>query len=156
LRATVIAAQQQQITRESHDADTYSNVHRIPLWAVARLGGPSGLFHHLSPCRYHGPLRRIGPCDAKTRPPADRAPGSGTRRTQQPQPAGWATDARRDGAALGTGAPSATRRPAWPPPMAGALMNARVAPAPHSGQAHGSRNCAIGRMAVNGPQTSQA
>jgi hypothetical protein len=36
--------------------------------------------------------------------------------------------------------------------MAGAVRNVRDAPLPQTGQAQGSRNSAIGRMAVNGPQ----
>ena len=44
---------------------------------------------------HHCPLHQTGPCDVKTRPPADRAPGSGDRRTQQPQPAGCAAEEGR-------------------------------------------------------------
>jgi hypothetical protein len=45
-------------------------------------------------CGRYCSLHRTGPCDVKTRPPADRAPGSGNRRTQQPQPAGCAEEGR--------------------------------------------------------------
>ena len=44
----------------------------------------------------HHPLRRTGPLDEKMRPPfEDSALGIGHRRTQQPQPAGWAAFAGR-------------------------------------------------------------
>lgn len=106
--------------------------------------------------RHHELPRRTGPCAVKTRPPADRAPASGKRRTQQPQPAGWAVEAGRAGDAPGSVAAKAMRPPALPPMMAGALKAARGTPAPHSGQAQGSRNCAMGRRAVNGPHASHA
>jgi hypothetical protein len=42
------------------------------------------------------------------------------------------------------------------PRSAGAVMIARGASPPHSGQASGSSNSAIARMAENGPQLSQS
>ena len=52
-----------------------------------------------------------GPCHVNTRPPAARAPGSGKRRTQQPQPAGCAAKAWRErvGARLGCSGAAARR-----------------------------------------------
>jgi hypothetical protein len=75
---------------------------------------------------------------------------------QQPQPAGWADEARLGSVALGLVTARATRPFAFPTTMAGALRKARATAVPQSGQVHGSRNCAMGRMAVNGPQASQA
>jgi len=42
------------------------------------------------------------------------------------------------------------------PATAGALRNVRAAETPQAGHAHGSRNSAIGRIAVNGPHFRQS
>jgi hypothetical protein len=105
----------------------------------------------------HRPLRRSGPLDEKTRPPfEDSALGIGHRRTQQPQPAGWAAFAGRWLFALRSFEARALRRVGSMPAMPGALRGVRGAPVPQAGQAHGSRNSAIDRIAVNGPHAWQS
>ena len=95
---------------------------------------------------------RSGPLAEKTRPLADdKALGIGRRRTQQPQPAGWAAVVGRGLLALRSFAARALRWVGSRPPMAGALSSIRDASRPQAGQAHASWYCAIDRMAVNGP-----
>jgi hypothetical protein len=102
-------------------------------------------------------LRRSGPLDEKTRAPFETiALGIGHRRTQQPQPAGWADFVNGGLLALRSFELRALRRVGSMRARAGALRNFRDAPMPQAGQAHGSRNCAIGRIAVNGPHTWQS
>ncbi len=74
---------------------------------------------------------------------------------QQPQPAGWPAFAGPRLLALRSFEARTLRRVGSMPAMAGALRNVRDAPVPHSGQAQGSRNSAIGRIAVNGPHAGQ-
>jgi hypothetical protein len=82
------------------------------------------------------------------RPPFDdNALGRGQRRTQQPQPAGWATFAPR------SLEPTGLRRAESLAARLGALRETRGALRPQVGQAHGSRNSAIGRIAVNAPHS---
>jgi hypothetical protein len=50
---------------------------------------------------------------------------------------------------------SALRRAEFMPAIAGALSSVRNASTPQAGQAHGSWNCTIGRIAVNGPHVEQ-
>jgi hypothetical protein len=105
----------------------------------------------------HRALRGSGPLDEKTRPPfEDSALRIGDRRTQQPQPAGWAAFVARWLLPLRSFEARALRRVGSVLAMAGALRNVRDAPAPQAGQAHGSRNSAIGRIAVNGPHAWQS
>jgi len=91
------------------------------------------------------------------RPPfEDSALGIGDGRTQQPQPAGWGAFVALRLLTSCSFEARALRRVGSMPAMAGALRNVRKAPAPQAGQAHGSRNSAIGRIAVNGPQFGQS
>ncbi|GGE01471.1 hypothetical protein GCM10011390_20430 [Aureimonas endophytica] len=106
--------------------------------------------------RAHRRSRGSGPLDEKTRSVEANALGIGDPRMQQPQPAGWAafTDSR-----LFVRASLAAKALRWigfRPAMAGALRMARGTMPPQVGQAHGSWNSAIGRIAVNGPQVGQA
>ncbi len=97
------------------------------------------------------PFRPGGPFDEKMRSPFDNnALGRGQRRTQQPQPAGWA--------AFAPCSFEATRllRAESMPARLGALREARGALPPQVGQAHGLRNSAIGRIAVNVPHSLQS
>jgi hypothetical protein len=80
----------------------------------------------------------------------------GHRRTQQPQLAGWANFGGFRLFALRSFEARALRRAGSMSAMAGALRNFRGAPMPQAGQAHESRKCAIGRIAVNGPHTWQS
>ena len=85
------------------------------------------------------------------RPPFDEiTPGSDHRRTQQPQPAGWASFAPDSF--------EATRllRAEPMPTRLGALREARGALQPQVGQVHGSRNSAMGRSAVKVPHSRQS
>lgn len=79
----------------------------------------------------------MGPCDVKTRPPTESAPGSFIRRMQQPHPAGCAADSRRAFASIGAVVP-----PEMPaenlPPMAVAPEIVRGAGYPQPGQGCGS------------------
>jgi hypothetical protein len=85
------------------------------------------------------------------RPPLDdNALGRGQRRTQQPQPAGWATFAP------GSFEATRLRRAEFMPARLGALREARGALQPQFGQAHGPRNSAIGRIAVKVPHWWQS
>ena len=105
----------------------------------------------------HRTLRGSGPLEEKTRPPfEDSALRTGERRMQQPQPAGWAAFVGPRLLASRSFEARALRRAGSMLAMAGALRNVRNAPTRHSGQAHGSRNSAIGRIAVNGPHASHA
>jgi hypothetical protein len=82
------------------------------------------------------------------RPPFDvNALGTGHRRTQQPQPAEWATFVPRSVEA------TRLRRAEAMPTRLGTLREARGALQPQVGQAYGSRNSAIGRIAVNAPHS---
>jgi hypothetical protein len=71
---------------------------------------------------------------------------------QQPQPAGWPPLAGPGRRASRSFEARTLRRVGSMLAMAGAVRNVRDAPLPQTGQAQGSRNSAIGRMAVNGPQ----
>ncbi|GLS55628.1 hypothetical protein GCM10007886_38130 [Methylobacterium gregans] len=94
----------------------------------------------------HCPLRRTGLFEEKTWPPLkDSALGIGHRRTQQPQPVGWRAFVARWLLTSCSFEGRAVRRVGAMPVMAGALSSVRDAPAPHSGQAHGSWNCDMGR-----------
>jgi hypothetical protein len=110
---------------------------------------PFGItFDEIGPCDSYRPFRPGGPLDEKMRPPFDAsALGTGHRRTQQPQPAGWATFAPPSLEATGL------RRAEAMPVRLGALREARGALHLQVGQAHGSRNSAIGRIAVNAPHS---
>ncbi len=74
---------------------------------------------------------------------------------QQPQPAPW-PDERRGAWRLRSLVAWAALSPASMPEIRGAVRKARPQASPQSGQACGSLNSAIGRMAVNGPQAAQA
>ena len=74
---------------------------------------------------------------------------------QQPQPAPWAPE-RRGAWRLRSLVAWAALTPASIPAMRGAVRKARGLVVPQSGQSCGSRNSAIGRMTVKGPQASQA
>ena len=80
----------------------------------------------------------------------DNALGRGQRRTQQPQPEGWAAFAPRSFEATGL------LRAGSMPARLGALRETRGTLQPQVGQAHGSRNSAIGRIAVKGPHSWQS
>lgn len=137
--------------------------------ALRRASGgspPEEPAHVSSPCwqssdrgwdSAYRPLRRTGPLDEKTRPPFENsALGIGDARTQQPQPAGWASFVKRWLLSPRSSEAWALRRFGSMPTMAGAPRIVRGASAPQAGQAHGSRNVAIGRIAVNGPHAGQS
>jgi hypothetical protein len=110
---------------------------------------PSGIeFDRIGSRDHYRPFRRGGPFDEKMRPPFDvNAFGTGHRRTQQPQPAGWATFVPRSVEA------TRLRQAEAMPARLGAPSEARGALQPQIGQTHGSRNSAIGRIAVNVPHS---
>jgi hypothetical protein len=74
---------------------------------------------------------------------------------QQPQPAPWLLE-RRGSCDDRSFVSAAMRLSRLMPRSAGAVRIARGASPPHSGQACGSSNSAIARMAENGPQLSQS
>ena len=106
----------------------------------------------------HCPLRRTGPLDEKTRPPFENnAFGRGDGRHATAAAGGMGrlggtlaaltTLVRASACCAGSGPFGRWR---WAP------ENVRGASVPQAGQAHGSRNSAIVRIAVNGPHAGQS